>query len=195
MITRRRVTAPLLALLVAALAVLAPQTCLACSCIVLTTAEKVDLAPAIFTGTVLDRRDSNEGGDVASDDVIAHTVQVSTVHKGEVTAQTQVFTARDSAACGVNLEVGTEYVFFLDQGSTGSVSLCGGTAERPAFSDADLAALGEGSTPIPGASGTTADETSAAGTDGNRALRWGMGGVGLTAVAMMTVIWWPRRGS
>lgn len=179
----------------AAATLIAPQVCHACSCIVLTTAEKVDLAPAIFIGTVLDRRDSNEGGDVASDDAIAHTVQVSTVHKGEVTAQTQVFTARDSAACGVNLEVGTEYVFFLDQGSTGSVSLCGGTAERPAFSDADLAALGEGSAPIPSASGATADESSAAGTDGNPALRWGMGGVGLTALAMMTVIWWPRRGS
>lgn len=209
----RRLTTPLIALFVAALAVIVPQACAACSCAIMDFDESVAMAGAVFSGTVVERVDPHAGPQVSSGDLIEYTVEVDTVYAGEVPATTLVKSARDSASCGIDLVPGTTYLFLTDRGSTTMVGLCGGTAELGLITDDQLAVLGEGSAPVaaPGAEGSAGGSPgvenvssqndhgaqSGAGTLGatgsNAALVWGLGVVGIAAVALFGAIWWPRR--
>lgn len=186
-----RVRTLLVTLAMAAAMLVVPQVCLACSCIQMTFAEASDQAEVIFVGTATGSTDSDTefgpGFDVA--------FTVDQVYKGSTSSQTVVRTADNSAACGFAFETGKTYLVMAGQAAEVlETNLCTGTALADAVSADDLASLGDPRAPEPGtAPQSEASGGHATGEPGNSALRWGMGGLGLTALAMMGVIWWPRR--
>ena len=187
-------------LFVGAAALIAPQVCLACSCALLSTEEKVGLAPTVFTGTVVQREvldDGDVGGGMIDSGAIrlGFVVEVDEVFKGEVTQQTVVYSQGDSAACGIDFTVGEKAIFFISSDSTDEVNLCGGSG--PVGSLDSEVALGEGYAPLPGSvdlPGSSADagDSSDGATVGTAG--WaGFGALGVLALALFAWIWWPRR--
>ncbi len=186
----RRVSAPLITVLVGALALMYAQTCFACSCIQASFAEWTEMADVIFVGTVSDADPSSGSGT----ETIQAGLTVTEVYRGEVGATAVVQTAGNSAACGVDFVPGATYLVMATQsGDTLEVSLCSGTAELSMVPPRDLATLGTSYAPEPG--GVTSPE--AAGADGavstNAGLRYGFGALGVFTLALGTAIWWPRR--
>lgn len=182
----------LVTLTMAAAVLIAPQVCLACSCIQMTFTEAADGAEVIFIGTAT----GSSGSETEFGPGIDVAFTVEEVYKGSTSAQTVVRTADNSAACGFAFETGKTYLVMA--GQTPEVletNLCTGTALADAVAAGDLASLGAPQAPEPGTGSGTAAPGAHSSTDepGNTALRWGMGGLGLTALAMMTVIWWPTR--
>ena len=106
-----------------------------CSCMVATPEDMLEFGPIAFVGTM--------SGVVPGGNDHILTFDVDTVLAGEVPAQVEVVTANNSAACGIDANVGTRMAIFAndDQGFFTS-NLCSTT-------DADLAikALGPGSPP------------------------------------------------
>lgn len=181
------------ALLAAALAILVPQTCAACSCAILEFDESVAMAGAVFSGTVTQRHDSNPGSEDSSDDSIEYTIDVERVYRGEMAERAVVLSARDSASCGVDLVPGTTYLVLTEPGSSSRVGLCGGTSELRLVPADDLASLGEGSAPTAGTANPDDGGTPSPNTGSSRALGWGLGGLAAAAVVLLAAIWWPRR--
>lgn len=185
--------------LLAAASLIVPQTCLACSCLQMTFAEAADGAEVIFVGTAT--------GQTRTEDDLGPAVKVTftvdEVYKGSATTETVVRTPDNSAACGFTFEEGKTYLVMAGHGEAGlETNLCTGTALADAVAGGDLASLGDPQPPAEGAPvatpyGETGDHGAAgSGAEAkshNTALRWGMGGVGLTALAMMALIWRPRR--
>jgi hypothetical protein len=149
----------LLALVVALAALFAlPQVCFACSCLPPgSPLEERERSSAVFRGTVV--AIDQIGG------VLRARVQVATVWKGSVTAETLIQTNNNSAACGFPFQIGGEYLIYADTTATENTaaqpvapftaSLCSRT--QPISQAAgDLAALGPGQPPSPGLPNTGA---------------------------------------
>jgi hypothetical protein len=146
----------------------------ACSCAMLEPAQMLEFAPTAFVGTIVGSTpvDNQPMGDHAL------TFSVETVLAGEVTAEVEVVTANNSAACGIDATVGTRLaVFASPDGGQLTSNLCSVT-------DAELAiaALGPGTAP---ASGGT---TTASGSFDWQAVWLGAGGLAVVAGA-----WWLSR--
>jgi hypothetical protein len=151
--------------LLAALAVLfaLPQTCFACSCLAPPPpTEAAADAAAVFQGEVV-RVEQGRGTTGAEHRRV--TLRVSKVWKGTVAADTLVYTANDSAACGIAFQQGTEYIIYarMSDGAnfsgTPANSLATGLCDRTrpvAEAADDLAALGPGQPPTPGMPNTGA---------------------------------------
>jgi hypothetical protein len=147
-----------LSALIAAFAVLfaLPQTCFACSCLAPPPpAEAAADAAAVFQGEVI-KVEQVRGSTGAAHRRV--TLRVSTVWKGNVTAETLAYTANDSAACGIDFQQGTEYVIYASVANgtefsgTPANSLVTGLCDRTrpvAEAADDLAALGPGQPPMP----------------------------------------------
>lgn len=189
----RRLSAPLVATIVAALALLVPQQCLACSCIMQTFSEAADSAEVIFVGTAA----ATSGSQTEFGAGVDVDFTVSEIYRGEAPADTVVRTPDNSAACGFAFEVGSTYLVMAQQsGEVLETNLCTGTSLADSVSTADLDSLGEPTVIAAGSNNDSADvvaSPAATAKDTNPALRWRMGAVGLTGLAMMAVIWWPRR--
>ncbi|NLF63841.1 MAG: hypothetical protein GX579_04500 [Chloroflexi bacterium] len=132
----------------------APRPAVACSCLPppppLAAREQ---AVAVFAGTVTAVDDFSLSPLRSSADPIHVTFAVSDVWKGEVTTETVITTARDSASCGFEFSTGQDYLVYAYAGEGGlQTNLCSRTA---LLSDAgeDLTAFGAGEAPLPGASG------------------------------------------
>jgi hypothetical protein len=84
----------------------------ACSCIQVDTATSARLADRVFTGVV----DERSPGDKSLGAGVRYAVSVSSVYKGVVGEQIDVFTAASSASCGLpDLPEGTELVWFASE--------------------------------------------------------------------------------
>lgn len=94
----------------------------ACSCLPVESAQAgMDMSDAVFQGTVEDVTRGQMNNEV--------TFAVSSSWKGDGAEELKVTTARDSAACGINFEVGKEYLVYADQGEDGlTAGLCSRTA-------------------------------------------------------------------
>jgi hypothetical protein len=148
----------LLSALIAAFAVLfaLPQACFACSCLAPPPpAEAAADAAAVFQGEVI-KVEQVRGSTGA--EIRRVTMRVSKVWKGNVAAEMPVYTANDSAACGVDFQQGTEYVIYAnasngtDFWASPANSLVTGLCDRTrpvAEAADDLAALGPGRPPTP----------------------------------------------
>lgn len=124
---------PLLFLAVALVSFASPAY--ACSCMAADPAQMLEFGPIAFVGTV--------SGAGAAAGTTSLTFEVDTVLAGEVPAQVQVFTAGDSAACGIEAAVGTRIaVFANDEGGMLTSDLCSTTDAESA-----LDALGPGTSP------------------------------------------------
>ncbi len=157
----------------------APAT--ACSCAPLTRADHVDIASAIFVGTLVEREEG--------DRTIAYAFEVEEVFKGSVTSTTRVTTAADGAACGLSdLTEGEDYLVFANAGREDKalmVSLCGGTiGDGPTPIEQVERLTGQGVAPEPGGPAIDDDEPFI--------LFWALAGVGLGAVGLMLVLWRRR---
>jgi hypothetical protein len=124
----------------------------ACSCMATTPRDAAQAASTVFEGRVLrvDKGDPN-----AQVNAGHHTVDLQVVRyfKGEGGESITLQTASNSAACGIEFEIGGSYLVYANtnEGSGLWAGLCSGT--RPmAGAEADLEHLGMGSTPFdPGA--------------------------------------------
>ena len=186
----------------AALALIAPQACFACSCILRTLDEQAPEADAIFLGTVTDS--TRLGGEGA---VVAFRFEVDEVYAGVVNEVVAVRTEDNSAACGVEFEVGERYLVLATNFNSGfETTLCSGTAKVSDVQAADIASLGPAAAPLPGLSPHLVDITDgvprqepsvvtrpAALTQMRGWVPFAVAGLGFVAVALMAAIWRPRR--
>lgn len=184
--------------LVAALAAIfvLPQTCFACSCLPpKPPLEAAADAAAVFQGRVT-KVEQVRGSTGAESKRV--TMQVSKVWKGNVTAETLVYTANDSAACGISFQQGTEYIVYASVADGTDVSgtpansfvtgLCDRTSPIAEASD-DLAALGPGQPPTPAMPNTGGGATDAGASSRVIPAELLIGGA---VLAVLAVIWRGR---
>lgn len=104
-----------------------PQAAWACSCLKGTPEEQLERADVVFTGQVIDKKmptDDSSGGL----NWVQWTFEVEAEQKGAISEQVIVESASNSAACGINFQVGERYQVFANQSNTAlRASLCSGT--------------------------------------------------------------------
>ncbi len=122
-----------------------PRTASACSCLPPgSPQESMESSVAVFAGRVSSVMPAPEYGNNV-------TFNVTQSWKGPTGADISVFTASDSAACGVNFETGKDYIVYAsanEDDGTLRASLCSRT-HKLMVNDEDLAALGVGAIPEP----------------------------------------------
>lgn len=108
---------------------LQPQAAWACSCIQSTPAEQMERADVVFTGRVIDQKMKTvKTQPFGGRTWVQWTFEVEADHKGAVSKQMTVESASNSAACGVNFQMGERYQVFANQSNTAlKASLCSGT--------------------------------------------------------------------
>ncbi|HJU51321.1 MAG TPA: hypothetical protein VJ815_03230 [Acidimicrobiia bacterium] len=135
-----------------------------CSCMVASPEQMLEFGPIAFVGTM--------AGVAPGGNDHTLTFEVDTVLAGDVPAQVEVVTANNSAACGIDANVGTRMAIFAsdDQGFLTS-NLCSTT-------DADTAinALGPGTPP-------SAESSPPADFD------WQAVGLGAVALVVVGAVW------
>jgi hypothetical protein len=190
------------------------QPAAACSCAVAEGPELLGFADVAFTGTL----EATDGpADPASSmDAIAYDFSVEAVYKGTAEADALVYSANNSASCGLEgLTVGARYLVFATRIATeeeasflpgsevGALTsgLCSGTAELTA--EGPPAFLGSGRPPA----GQPAGEPAEAPTGGEAAPATGspgddggvpvvpiaLGAVAVAAIGVGTFAWTRRR--
>ncbi|NMH75420.1 hypothetical protein HF078_20275 [Bacillus sp. RO2] len=116
-------------------------TSYACSCLAPgTPQEELEKMDAVFTGKVLEV-------DEKYNSTTEVKLSVTETWKGVDTKEVIIYTAMDSAACGVNFEKNKDYLVYahLEDGEY-TTYLCSRTAELPQ-AQSDLKELGEGTVP------------------------------------------------
>ncbi|MFQ1002095.1 hypothetical protein [Modestobacter sp. SSW1-42] len=132
--------------------VLAPPAS-ACSCALQSSAEQVERADVVFTGTLVSREVVHPvPGVVGSDDPAVHVFAVDTVLKGTASAQQEVVSADSSASCGLALSGDGPFLVHASDPPGGpegqlTASLCGGTAPADAELVAQVQVLVSGGVP------------------------------------------------
>lgn len=130
------------------LVVLTASPSFACSCAAAGTAQYVDGASVVLTGTVTDTEPPPKRPVMSSGDPVTYTVDVEEWFKGERSDPVEVLSAMDGASCGLEgVRAGQRYVVFASESRDGELwaSLCGGTAPWSADLEADVvAATGPG---------------------------------------------------
>lgn len=108
---------------------LSPQAAWACSCMQSTPEEQMERADVVFTGRVIDQQMKTvETQPFGGRTWVQWTFAVEADHKGSVSEQVTVESASNSAACGVNFQMGERYQVFANQSKTAlRASLCSGT--------------------------------------------------------------------
>lgn len=121
----------------------------ACSCAESPPVEtELNRSSAVFSGSVIKITDSSSVPFFSSADPLDVLVAVDKVWKGPIGERVVVQTARDSASCGFNFELGNEYIIYA-QGDKGvlATGLCDRT-NLLAMASEDLSKLGEGQKPL-----------------------------------------------
>lgn len=175
----------------------------ACSCAMLSSAQKVEDADVVVRGTITGLDDPGGGG---SGHLVTWEVAVAEVYRGAAAATTFVRSASDGASCGIEVQEGREYLLFARQvGGDLRAGLCDGTTPASAELVAEVEHLtGPGSPPQGGAGATAvtstgtpstgtplAGSTPAEGAD--VALPLGVGVGGALVAAALGALWWRRR--
>lgn len=98
----------------------------ACSCVPpsQTTNEDFQKAAAVFTGRVLDVQRKDDSNTVTI------KIAVQKYWKGKISKEVKITTAKDSAMCGFNFEVGKDYLVYASE-TDGKLSttICSRTAQ------------------------------------------------------------------
>jgi hypothetical protein len=122
---RRRLL--VLLLLVIVTLVIAPGTACACTCVSLQPAEQMKKSAAVFTGTVADIR-RLKGDPLGPTPPVVYTFRADQVYKGEASAEFEVATNVDEAACGYRFTAGSRYLVFASAGGSGLFAVDPGVA-------------------------------------------------------------------
>lgn len=191
-----------------ALVVVAPAApAHACSCAMLSSAQRVENADVVVRGTITGLDDPGGSG---TGRLVTWEVAVAEVYRGVAAATTFVRSASDGAACGIEVQQGREYLLFARRvGGDLRAGLCDGTTPVSAALVAEVEHLtGPGSLPQGGARatattppGTPSNGTPSRGTplagstppDGSdAALPLGVGVGGAMVAAALGALWWRR---
>lgn len=175
----------------------------ACSCAMLSSAQKVENADVVVRGTITGLDDP---GGLDSGHLVTWEVAVAEVYRGAAAATTFVRSASDGASCGIEVQEGREYLLFARRvGGDLRAGLCGGTTPASAALVAEVEHLtGPGSPPQGGAAatavtstGTPSTGTPLAGSTPSKgadvALPLGVGVGGALVAAALGALWWRRR--
>ena len=175
----------------------------ACSCAMLSSAQKVENADVVVRGTIAGLDDP---GGRDSGHLVTYEVAVAEVYRGAATATTFVRSAADGASCGIEVQEGREYLLFARRvGGDLRAGLCDGTTAASAELVAEVEHLtGPGSPPEggAGATATTPPGTPSSGTplagptpqDSSGVARpVGVGVGGALVAAALGALWWQRR--
>lgn len=135
----------------AGLVVFTQVPAVACSCAAASTAEQVDRAEAVFSGTLVEVEQTDPGDDdvMSSGDPVYYTFDVEETFKGSG-GDGVVESVRDGATCGLEgMQVDQMYVVFAGETNAGGLdaNLCGGTSVATAKLIADVEAALEPPTP------------------------------------------------
>jgi hypothetical protein len=133
---KRLLMAPLLVLLTGSLLVLNPTAAHACSCASESVAAHLSGADVVVRGTIQSRDELGNPLRLirSSGDEVVYRVAVDEVFKGVSGPVAQIHSVASGASCGIEVEVGEEYLVFADmrqsRGTSGGelwAKLCGGT--------------------------------------------------------------------
>ncbi|WP_371785345.1 hypothetical protein [Streptosporangium subroseum] len=155
-------------LLVTATLVIAPGTACACSCAPLPPAEQMKKSAAVFTGTVKTAR-RLDGDPLGPTPPVVYTFRADQVYKGRASAEFELATNADEAACGYRFVTGSRYLVFASSGESGLFAIDPGVALHTSLC-AGNRTLRPGSgplragDPIPNGEPLTADLIAALGT-------------------------------
>jgi hypothetical protein len=105
-------------LLVTATLMIAPGTACACSCAPLPPAEQMKKSAAVFTGTVTAAR-RLDGDPLGPTPPVVYTFRADQVYKGTASAEFELATNADEAACGYRFVTGSRYLVFASSGESG----------------------------------------------------------------------------
>jgi len=108
---------------------LQPQAAIACSCMRSTPEEQMERANVVFKGRVIDQTVTTpESGPLRGLNLIRWTFAVEESQKGLAAKELVVESASNSAACGINFQMGDRYQVFANQYQDNlRASLCSGT--------------------------------------------------------------------
>lgn len=108
---------------------LQPQTAMACSCMRSTSEEQLERADVAFKGRVIDKKVATLESDPSGGlNLIRWTFVVEDSQKGAAAKELIVESASNSAACGINFQMGERYQVFANQHENNlRASLCSGT--------------------------------------------------------------------
>ncbi|HEX5523574.1 MAG TPA: hypothetical protein VFX53_09005, partial [Pedococcus sp.] len=202
---RARPVVPLFLALVV-LAVVAPAApAHACSCAMLSSAQKLGNADVVVRGTITGLDDPGGRG---SGHLVTYEVAVAEVYRGAAAPTTLVRSASDGASCGIEVQEGREYLLFARRVAGDlRAGLCDGTAPASTELVAEVEHLtGPGSPPRggAGATATTPPGTPRSGTpragstppeSSGVALPLGVGVGGALVAAALGALWWRRPPS
>lgn len=105
----------------------------ACSCAMLSSAQKVENADVVVRGTITGLDDP---GGLDSGHLVTWEVAVAEVYQGAAAGTAFVRSASDGASCGIEVQEGREYLLFARQvGGDLRAGLCGGTTPASAALD------------------------------------------------------------
>lgn len=145
----------IIVLLAGSLLVLAPTTAHACSCVSDSVTAHLKDADVVVLGKIQSRDELGNPLRLvrSSGDEVVYRVDVDHVFKGVSGPVAQIHSVASGASCGLEVEVGEDYVVFADARDTRGAnkgelwaSLCGGTIPVSALGDtADV--LGPGAPP------------------------------------------------
>lgn len=124
-----------------------PQPVQACSCVVLTPPEQLEMASTVFHGRVTAMEPFTPTANSPQPWLdTAVQFQVETVWKGAVTESIVIAVVGANEACGFEFDVSEEYLVYADGPPFYGTGWCEGTK----VFDGDVAHLGEGRAPLPG---------------------------------------------
>lgn len=190
-----------------ALVLVAPATpAHACSCAMLSSAQKVDNADVVVRGTVTGVDDP---GGRSSAHPVTYEVAVAEVYRGTAAATTFVLSAASGASCGIEVQQGREYLLFARRvGSELRAGLCDGTTPASAELVAEVEHLagpgrapeGRAKDPAATPSATPSTGTALAGATPAESsgvahpLAFGLGGA-VTGATLAALCWRRRRSN
>ena len=145
----RRLVGGVLAILLSSFGVLlaTPQPVQACSCVVFTPPEQLEMASTVFHGRVTAMEPFTPAANSPKPWLdTAVQFEVDTVWEGAVAENIVIAVVGANEACGFEFDVGEEYLVYADGPPFYGTGWCDGTK----IFDGDVAHLGEGMAPLPG---------------------------------------------
>lgn len=170
---------------------IAAKPAIACSCAMSDTADSIAYADRVFTGTVVDRRETPPrlDGSRSSADPVYYVFEVDQAWKGEVYETMTLYSAESSASCGMEFMQGEKYLVFARQGDgMPTTTFCSGNEAYQGTADpAVVKKLGASVELLAGASpGTPSGDWGA--MSGVSSLLWWSGGALVLLLAVFTVV-------
>lgn len=167
----------------------------ACSCAEFDSVqEELERSSVVFSGKAVEAFDKNKNNQVQSSaDPIAVKFEVGTAWKGINETEVIVYTERDSASCGYEFSMDTEYLVYAGKADGElRVSFCSRTAPLTSAGE-DLEELGKGEQPTETVHLNTSELSSESSSDHRQIYLLMLITVGIGMLLSIGYIVWLRR--